>query len=76
MPRAGNDLEALQIHLCFCPSNLHPWRAARSGSTLVSSVSNNYLSQQTGGKPGSWWRFQTDGAISWPLAHCLMSPAL
>ncbi|KAF1393141.1 hypothetical protein EPR50_G00007470 [Perca flavescens] len=35
MPRDGNDLEALQIHLCFCRSNLHPRRAARSGSTLV-----------------------------------------
>lgn len=44
-PSLGNDLEALQIHLCFCRSDLHPRRAARSGSTLVSPVSNIYLSQ-------------------------------
>lgn len=50
LPPLGNDLEALQIHLCFCCSNLHPRRAARSGSTLVSAVSNIYLSQQTGGE--------------------------
>lgn len=73
----GNDLEALQIHLCFCHSNLHPRRTARSGSTLVSTVSNIYLSQQIGEKPGSCWSFrQADGAIRWPLAHCLQSPAL
>lgn len=56
---SGNDLEALQIHLCFCHSNLHPRRTARSGSTLVSAVSNIYLSQQIGEKPGSCWRLQT-----------------
>ncbi|KAL3992700.1 trypsin [Sarotherodon galilaeus] len=69
MPRAGNDLEALQIHLCFCRSNLHPQRTARSGSTLVSAVSNIYLSQQTGEKPGSCWRLLT-GRQSYQLAAC------
>ncbi|MED6293961.1 hypothetical protein CHARACLAT_015934 [Characodon lateralis] len=52
MPRAGDDLEALPIHLCFCRANLHQQKTARSGSTLVSSVGNIYLSQQTGNKPG------------------------
>ncbi|KAK5873620.1 hypothetical protein PBY51_018645 [Eleginops maclovinus] len=70
MPRDGNDLEALQIHLCFCRSNLHPRGAARSGSTLVSAVSNIYLSQEAAGD----FR-QADRAISWPLAHCLQSSA-
>lgn len=76
-PPLGNDLEALQIHLCFCRSNLHPQRTARSGSTLVSAVSNIYLSQQTGRNreaAGDFW--QADRAISWPLAHCLPCPAL
>lgn len=49
MPRDGNDLEALQIHLCFCRSNLRPRGPARSGSTLVSAVSNIYLSQEAAG---------------------------
>ncbi|KAK2853530.1 hypothetical protein Q5P01_006191 [Channa striata] len=69
MPRAGNDLEALQTHLCFCHSNLHPRRTARSGSTFVSAVSNIYLSQQTRQKPGSCWRFQT-GRRSYQVATC------
>lgn len=68
-PPLGNDLEALQIHLCFCCSNLHPRRAARSGSTLVSAVSNIYLSQQKGEKPGSCWRLQT-GRQSYQLVTC------
>lgn len=68
-PPLGNDLEALQIHLCFCRSNLHPRTTARSGSTLVSAVSNIYLSQQTGEKPGSCWRLQT-GRQSYQLATC------
>lgn len=74
----GNDLEALQIHLCFCHSNLHPRRTARSGSTLVSAVSNIYLSQQIGGRNQEAAEdfIQADGAIGWPLAHCLQSPAL
>lgn len=76
-PPLGSDLEALQIHLCFCRSNLHPRRTARSGSTLVSAVSNIYLSQQTGRNQEAAGDFrQADRAISWPLAHCLQSPAL
>lgn len=64
----GNDLEALQIHLCFCLSNLHPRRAASFGSTLVSAVSNIYLSQQTGrGESGSCWRLQTSRQRYRPL---------
>lgn len=66
-PPLGNDLEALQIHLCFCHSNLHPRTTAGSGSTLVSAVSNIYLSQQTGERPGSCWRLQT-GRPSYQLA--------
>lgn len=58
-PPLGNDLEALQILLCFCRSNLHPRSAARSESTLVSTVSNIYLSQQTRDKPGSCWSLET-----------------
>lgn len=75
-PPLGNDLEALQIHLCFCRSNLHPRRTAKSGSTLVSAVSNIYLSQQTGGGETRKLLETSDGTISWPLAHCLQSPAL
>lgn len=77
-PPLGNDLEALQIHLCFCRSNLHPQRTARSGSTLVSAVSNIYLSQQTRDKPGSCWRLQTGGqsyqlaARSLPADNCFV----
>lgn len=56
-PPLGNDLEALQIHLCR--SNLHPRSAARSESTLVSTVSNIYLSQQTRDEPGSCWSLET-----------------
>lgn len=50
-PPTGDDLEALQIHLCSCRFNLHPQKTARSRSTLVSSAGNIYLSQQTGNKP-------------------------
>lgn len=41
----GNDLEALQIQLCLCCCSPCLW--IRPGSTLVSLVSINYLSQQT-----------------------------
>lgn len=48
-PPLGNDIEALQIHLCFCrSSNLRFVEEKRRdlGAHLVSSVINNYLSQQ------------------------------
>lgn len=70
-PPLGNDLEALQIHLCFCRSNLHPRSAARSESTLVSTVSNIYLSQQTGDKPGSCWSLERSRPTYQPTTRSL-----
>lgn len=71
----GNDLEALQIHLCFCRSNLHPRRAASFGSTLVSVVSNISTSASRRGEAnqeaaGDFRR--GDSAIG----HCLQSSVL
>lgn len=69
---AGNDLEALHIHLCFCCSNLPPRRAANFGGTLVSAVSNisTSASRRQSGQSGSGWRLQTGRQRYQPLpAH-------